>query len=97
MSKSKVKRNQNAGAMTLRVKPSWRKRKFKFGHIKFGHVIEISVTPFDDGRLLGYLWCGTTKDGAETATMDFTLEPRQAIAVAKAILYAALKDGRNVE
>lgn len=56
-------------------------------------VLEIDIVDWDDGTPLGYVWFGTKKQIHEKPSRDFTLEPRQAITLAKAILAAAKKAG----
>ena len=56
-------------------------------------VVLIHITDWEDGTPLGYVWFGTKKKLDETPTMDFHLEPKEAIALAKNILEAAKRAG----
>ena len=66
--------------MKLRKKFRWR-----------NGVVDIEIIDWDDGIPLSYVWFGTKKKIDENPTMDFHLQPRQAITLAKNILLAAKK------
>lgn len=70
-----------------------KKTKLKKRFVWCSGVVEILIVGWEDGRPLAYLWVGTKKELNQAATMDFSLEPKQAIALAKSILAAAKASG----
>ena len=69
------------------------KQKFKKRFIWRSGMVEICIVEWTDGRPLAYVWFGTKKELGNPPTMDFSLEPKQAITLAKSILAAAKASG----
>lgn len=67
------------------------RKKFKWHN----GVLSINIIDWDDGTPLGYVWFGTKKKLDENPTMDFHLEPREAIILADNILEAAKRSGKK--
>ena len=67
------------------------RKKFKWQN----GIVLINIMDWEDGTPLGYVWFGTKKELDVNPTMDFHLQPRQAITLAKNILEAAKRAGRK--
>ena len=70
-----------------------KKTKLRKKFVWMSGLVEIRIIDWQDGTPLGYVRFGSKKDLAQRPTVDFHLDPRKAITLAKNILIAAKQAG----